>query len=252
VNQRIGQAMHTYGMLADGDRVLVAVSGGIDSLVLVKILQFWQTKAPIAYQLLAVHLDMGFGSDEADQVASRLAALQVDYLIERTDFGRRALAAEVGRSGCFHCARQRRSRLFALAEGMGCNKIAMGHHQEDIIETFFLNLLYGGNLSTMVPRQDFFGGKLAMIRPLAFLTKADIRALGDDFGLSPVANPCPLSTESKRQQIRDLLEKSIYPLDPSTRATIFTALANVRPDYLLKNPAGSNRKRRASQPVETI
>lgn len=251
VNQRIGQAMHTYGMLADGDRVLVAVSGGIDSLVLVKILQFWQAKAPIAYQLLAVHLDMGFGSDEAEQVATRLAGLQVDYLIEHTDFGRRALAAEAGRSGCFHCARQRRSRLFALAEEKGCNKIAMGHHQEDIIETFFLNLLYGGNLSTMVPRQDFFGGKLAMIRPLAYLTKTDIRALGDDFGLSPVANPCPLSTESKRQQIRDLLEKSIYSLDPSTRATIFTALANVRPDYLLKNPAAGGRNHRASQPVET-
>lgn len=242
--------MHTYGMLADGDRVLVAVSGGIDSLVLVKILQFWQTKAPITYQLLAVHLDMGFGNDEAERVATRLAGLGVDYLIEKTDFGKRALEAEAGRSGCFHCARQRRSRLFALAEEKGCNKIAMGHHQEDIIETFFLNLFYGGNLSTMVPKQDFFGGKLAMIRPLAFLTKADIRALGEDFSLSPVANPCPLSTESKRQQIRDLLEKSIYALDPSIRATIFTALANVRPDYLLKNPVGNNRPR-ATRPSGT-
>lgn len=250
VNQRIGQAMHAYGMLADGDRVLIAVSGGIDSLVLVKILQLWQSKAPISYQLLAVHLDMGFGSDEAEQVAARLTGLQVDYLIEKTDFGRRALEANAGRNGCFHCARQRRSRLFALAEEKGCNKIAMGHHQEDIIETFFLNLLYGGNLSTMVPKQDFFGGKVAMIRPLAFLTKAEIRSLGDDFGLSPVANPCPLSDQSKRQEIRDLLEKSIYSLDPSIRATIFTALANVRPDYLLKKPVGNDGSR-ASQPSKT-
>lgn len=241
--------MHTYGMLADGDRVMIAVSGGIDSLVLIKILQFWQTKAPIAYQLLAVHLDMGFGCNEAKQVASRLDGLEVEFLIEKTDFGRRALEADEGRSGCFHCARQRRSRLFTLAGEKECNKIAMGHHQEDIIETFFLNLLYGGNLSTMVPKQDFFGGKVAMIRPLAFLTKAEIRTLGQDFGLSPVANPCPLSGESKRQQVRDLLEKSIYSLDPSTRATIFAALANVRPDYLLKNPAGNQpAKRRATRP----
>ncbi len=158
INHRIGQALHTYEMLAEGDRVMLAVSGGIDSLVLVRILQYWRTKAPINYQLLAVHLDMGFGSDEAEQVAERLKRLEVDYLIEKTDFGRRALAAEDGRSGCFYCARQRRSRLFALAEEKGCNKIAMGHHQEDIIETFFLNLLYGGNLSTMVPKQEFFGG----------------------------------------------------------------------------------------------
>jgi len=244
VNHRIGQALHTYGMLADGDRVMVAVSGGVDSLVLLRILEYWRTKAPINYQISAVHLDMGFGSDEAEQVATRLDELQVDYLVEKTDFGRRALAAEDGRSGCFYCARQRRNRLFAMAEERGCNKIAMGHHQEDIIETFFLNLLYGGNLSTMVPKQEFFGGKLALIRPLAFLTKADIRGLGEDFGLNPVANPCPLSSQSKRQQIRDLLEKSIYSLDHSTRATIFTALANVRPDYLLKSPTGSNRRHR--------
>ena len=250
-NHRIGQALHTYNMLADGDRVLVAVSGGIDSLVLVKILQYWRTKAPIDYQLLAVHLDMGFGSDEAEQVAARLAGLEVENLVEKTAYGRQALEAEDGRSGCFYCARQRRSRLFALAEANGCNKLAMGHHQEDIIETFFLNLFYGGNLSTMVPKQEFFGGKLALIRPLAFLTKADIRTLGDDFSLSPVANPCPLSSQSKRQEIRDLLEKSIYSLDPAIRATIFTALANVRPNYLLKSPAGGNRKRRSSQPPDS-
>ncbi|NTV14699.1 MAG: hypothetical protein HGA96_12335 [Desulfobulbaceae bacterium] len=238
-------------MLADGDRVLLAVSGGIDSLVLVKILQYWRTKAPIDYQLLAVHLDMGFGSDEAEQVAAKLARLKVDYLIEKTDFGRRALEAADGRSGCFYCARQRRSRLFALAEEKGCNKLAMGHHQEDIIETFFLNLLYGGNLSTMVPKQEFFGGKLALIRPLAFLTKTDIRVLGNNLDLSPVANPCPLSGQSKRQEIRDLLEKSIYSLDSSTRATIFTALANVRPDYLLKNPAGKQPRRAPQRPDPT-
>ena len=248
VNHKIGQAMHTYGMLADGDRVMVAVSGGIDSLVLVKTLQLWLGKAPINYRLTAVHLDMGFGNNEAEQVSARLRQLGVEQLIEKTDFGRRALEAEDGRSGCFHCARRRRNRLFALAGEKGCNKIAMGHHQEDIIETFFLNLLFGGNLSTMVPRQDLFGGKLSLIRPLAYLSKAEIRSLGEEFSLEPIANPCPLSSESKRQQIRDLLEKSFYPLTPSTKATIFTALANVRPDYLLKPPGGKEKKHTQAEP----
>jgi tRNA 2-thiocytidine biosynthesis protein TtcA len=158
VNHQIGLALHTYEMLADGDRVMLAVSGGIDSLVLVWLLRFWLRKAPIDYQLLAVHLDMGFGEKEAGLIAIQLDRLGVPYLIEKTDFGRRALEAEEGRSGCFHCARQRRNRLFELAREKGCNKIALGHHQEDIIETFFLNLLWAGNLSTMAPKQELFGG----------------------------------------------------------------------------------------------
>jgi tRNA 2-thiocytidine biosynthesis protein TtcA len=238
VNHRIGLALHTYGMLAAGDRVVLAVSGGIDSLVLAWLLQFWRRKAPIDYELLAVHLDMGFGKKEAALVATQLDRLGLPYLIEKTDFGPRAMAAEDGRSGCYHCARQRRHRLFELAREKGCTKIAMGHHQEDIIETFFLNLLWAGNLSTMVPKQELFGGRLALIRPMAYLEKKEIREIGGNLGIEPVSNPCPLAKESKRMQTRALLEKQIYSLDPATKATIFNALANLRPDYLLKKPTG--------------
>lgn len=238
VNHRIGLALHTYEMLDDGDRVMIAVSGGIDSLVLVWLLKFWRRKAPIDYDLLAVHLDMGFGENEDELVAVQLERLDLPYLIEKTDFGRRALEAEEGRSGCYHCARQRRNRLFELAREKNCNKIAMGHHQEDIIETFFLNLLWAGNLSTMVPKQELFEGRLALIRPLAYLAKSEIREMGDRLGIEPVANPCPLAGESKRMRTRTLLEASIYPLDPVVKATIFNALANIRPDYLLKKEPG--------------
>jgi len=238
VNHRIGLALHTYEMLADGDRLMLAVSGGIDSLVLVWLLRFWSRKAPIDYDLLAIHLDMGFGDKEAGLVATQLDRLGLPYLIEKTDFGRRALEAEEGRSACYHCARQRRNRLFELAREKGCNKIAMGHHQEDIIETFFLNLLWAGNLSTMVPKQELFGGRLALIRPMAYLEKSEILEIGASLGIEPVANPCPLAVESKRMQIRALLEESIYSLDPAAKATIFNALANPRPDYLLKKPIG--------------
>jgi tRNA 2-thiocytidine biosynthesis protein TtcA len=238
VNHRVGLALHTYEMLTDGDRLMLAVSGGIDSLVLVWLLKFWRRKAPIDYDLLAVHLDMGFGDKEAGLVATQLDRLGLPYLIEKTDFGRRAQEAEEGRSGCYHCARQRRSRLFELAREKGCNKLAMGHHQEDIIETFFLNLLWAGNLSTMVPKQELFGGRLALIRPMAYLEKSEILEIGASLGIEPVANPCPLAEKSKRMQTRALLEESIYPLDPAAKATIFNALANLRPDYLLKKPTG--------------
>ncbi|MBU0483270.1 MAG: tRNA 2-thiocytidine(32) synthetase TtcA [Proteobacteria bacterium] len=237
INRSIGQAMHTYEMLANGDKVMIAVSGGIDSLVLTWILDNWRRKAPIDYQILAVHLDMGFGDQESQLVEQQLHRLKIPYLIEQTDFGKKAMLAEDGKSGCFHCARQRRKRLFDLAAEKGFSKIALGHHKEDIIETFFINLMYGGNLSTMVPKQILFAGKLALIRPLAFLEKKQIRSLGEELGVTAVANPCPLSEKCQRAKTRALLE-SIYQKDPAIKSTIFTSLGNVKPDYLL---TGTNR-----------
>lgn len=232
INRLTGRAMHAYAMLAAGDRVMVAVSGGIDSLVLVWLLDFWRKKAPIDFEILAVHLDMGFGSGEHLLVREQLGRLDVPFLIEETSFGEEALTAEDGKSGCYHCAKQRRNRLFTLAGERGCTKLAFGHHKEDIIETFFLNMLYSGNLSTMVPRQELFGGRLAVIRPLAFLEKSQIRELGQTLGITPVANPCPLSNDSKRQEIRSLLE-SLYAANPRIKSNIFHALANCRTEYLL-------------------
>ncbi len=232
-NRLIGRAMHDYKMLNDKDRVMIAVSGGIDSLVLLSILDHWQKKAPISYELIAVHLDMGFGEEEADLVDAQLERLGVKHLIEKTDIGPRAMEDENGKSGCFHCSRRRRNRLFEIAREKDFTKIALGHHKEDIIETFYINMMYAGNLSTMVPRQNLFDGRLALIRPMAYLEKAEIKKMGRELGIEPVSNPCPLSGTSKRQQVRDLLE-SIYEKDESIKSTIFSSLANVKPDYLLK------------------
>lgn len=231
INRLIGQAMHEYQMLADGDRVLVAVSGGVDSLVLTAILKLWQEKAPISYTIDAVHLDMGFGIDEAHLVDRQLAKTSVPYEIIQTTIGKDALALEDS-STCFHCARNRRTKLFNLARERGCTKLALGHHKEDIIETFFINLFYGGNLSTMLPKQELFKGNLALIRPLAFVQKDQIHELAELFDFSPVANPCPLTGSTKRQAIRQMMT-GLYQKDDNLMSTIFAALGNVKPDYLL-------------------
>lgn len=235
MNRLVGRAMHLYNMLADGDRVMIAVSGGIDSLVLTWLLKQWREKAPISYEILAVHLDMGFGGKEIDLVKHQLARLDVPMLLETTDFGPRAVSAEAGKSGCYHCARQRRNRLFALAEIHQCNKLALGHHQEDIIETFFINLFYSGNLSTMAPNQKLFEGRLFLIRPLALVSKKEIRHLGQVLGIEPVANPCPLAKDSRREKIRGWLDE-LYAQEPAIKASIFSALGNIKPDYLLVPP----------------
>ena len=175
VNRRIGQAMHDYSMLADGDRVLVAVSGGVDSLVLAWILKFWQKKAPIDYSLKAVVIDNEFWrlhpevARPADRIAGELARIGIDCTVEWA-----WTLAEEERT-CFRCARNRRSQLFDIARRHGFAKIALGHHKDDLIETFFLNLLYSGNISTMVPKQELFEGKLALIRPMAYLAKTEVQ-----------------------------------------------------------------------------
>jgi tRNA 2-thiocytidine biosynthesis protein TtcA len=234
VNRRIGQAMHSYSMLADCDQVLIAVSGGVDSLVLTWILNYWQHKAPIRYNIQAAYIDNGFDSQTGDRVEEQLQKIKVPYLIKKTDFWNKATAAENGKSVCYHCARLRRNLLFSIAEQQGFNKIAFGHHKDDILETFFINLLYAGNLSTMVPRQKLFDGRLNIIRPMAYLEKKEIQNIAEEANIIPVKNPCPKDSNSKRQEARRIVE-SLSDLDPKVKSNMFAALSNIRQEYLLDN-----------------
>ena len=234
VNRRIGQAMHNYSMLADGDQVLIAVSGGVDSLVLTWILNHWQHKAPIRYNIQAAYIDNGFDSQTSDRVEEQLKKIKVPYLIKKTDFWDKATTAENGKSVCYHCARLRRNLLFSIAEQQGFNKIAFGHHKDDILETFFINLLYAGNLSTMVPRQELFDGRLNIIRPMAYLEKIEIKNIAEEVNIIPVKNPCPKDSDSKRQEARRVVE-SLSGLDSKVKSNMFTALSNIRQGYLLDN-----------------
>lgn len=244
LNRLVGRAMHDYAMLADGDRILVAVSGGIDSLVLAWLLLGWRRKAPIDYRIEAVHVDMDATGEQpgpgARQVAVILRGLGLGLHILparwRPDPPASATAAPV-QDLCFACARSRRTQLFDHARQSGCNKIAFGHHRDDIIETFLLNLTCAGNISTMSPRQDLFSGRLALIRPLAYLDKAQIEGVGGQLGLEPVRSSCPLGERTRRRAIHQLATQ-IYQQIPGAKEHIFAALGNVRLDYLLKQSSG--------------
>jgi tRNA 2-thiocytidine biosynthesis protein TtcA len=241
-NRRIAQAMMDYGMLSHGDRVLVAVSGGIDSLVLAWVLHNWRRKAPIDYSVQAVYVDMrpvdGQRGSRAGQVADRLASLGLSCVTLETEQPvPEQTASGADASGvCFQCARNRRRRLFEYARQERYNTIALGHHRDDIVETFFINLTSGGNISTMRPKQELFSGRLALIRPLAYLEKEEIQGIGGRLGLDPVASDCPLSEKTRRRDVRGLLEH-IYAQIPGSREHIFAALGNVRQDYLLLRKA---------------
>ncbi len=228
VNKRVGKAMHDYGMISDGDKILVAVSGGVDSLVLAWLLYQWRKKAPISYRLLFIHINSGFSPLAADgeyEVAVQLK--QFGITVEVIE-GR----AIEGERNCFICSKQRRNQLFDLADERGCSKIAFGHHKDDLIETLFINMLYSGNISTMLPKQALFDNTLHLIRPMAYLEKSEVVEIAEGVGLRPTANLCPLADNTRRDKIRTFLEQ-LYKEDPEVKNSIFASLSNVREGYML-------------------
>jgi len=231
-NKRIGQAMCDYSMLDDGDHVLVAVSGGIDSLVLLWLLQYWQKKAPVSYELHAVHIDMDIWSSEMAEPSPLLSLAQQMQLIGVELYVEKSLPLTGELRSCFSCSKLRRKQLFDLASRLKCNKIAFGHHRDDLLETLFLNMFYSGNISTMVPRQDLFEGRLAVIRPLAYIEKQEVVKIAEDVGLCAVSNFCPLAGDTKREEIQNMLE-SIYARIPGAKASLFASMKNVREGYML-------------------
>ena len=232
LNRKIGQAMHDYSMFKDGDRVLVAVSGGVDRLVLVCLLHLWQKKAPVSFELQALHIDHGFWKDLQDGISPEISIGQQlqEYSIE-LHIEKEWEEKEQERS-CYLCSRNRRSQLFDYAKEHSYNKIAFGHHKDDLIETFMINAVYSGNISTMLPRQNLFNGSLSLLRPMAYLEKVDVLQLARDFSLHPVENGCPLSANTRRERVRTLLE-GLYNSEPGAKNSLFAALSNVRLDYLL-------------------
>jgi tRNA 2-thiocytidine biosynthesis protein TtcA len=227
----MGKAIHSRQMIEDGDHVLVAVSGGKDSLSLLWLLRERIKRIPIEYRITAVHVDPGFGANSAEQMEAFFLDHGFEYRVLKSDIGPKAHGPENRENPCFLCSRLRRKLLFQLAGDLECNKIAFGHHKDDLIETFFLNVFYGASVSTMLPVQAFFNGKVTAIRPLYMLDEDTIRRYTKSMEWPKINLGCPTAGSSKREDVKKML-KSFYRTNKKIRGNIFHALQNVKPEYL--------------------
>ncbi|MCJ7774587.1 MAG: tRNA 2-thiocytidine(32) synthetase TtcA [Desulfobacterales bacterium] len=233
LNRVIGKALNQYEMISDGDRIVVGLSGGKDSLALIWFLNERRSRIPIHYDLFAVHIEPGFDGGFSKALEVYCKSIGIQLRIEYTDYGLQGHSSENRENPCFLCSRLRRKHLFEIADELGCSKLALGHHKDDIIETLFMNICYAGEISTMVPSQSIFDQTFTVIRPLAFADEDLIQRFAKDQCFPEFINPCPSANQSKRREIKTLL-KSLYTTNRKIKGNIFRSMSHVRSDYLLK------------------
>ena len=229
-----GQAIGDFGMIAEGDRVMVCLSGGKDSYGMLDVLLKLRQRAPISFDIVAVNLDQGHPGFPKEVLPNYLTSLKVPFRIEEQDtysVVKRVLPE--GKTMCSLCSRLRRGVLYRVATELGATKIALGHHRDDIIETFFLNLFFGGKLKTMPPKLVSDDGRQVVIRPMAYVAERDLEAYAGLRGFPII--PCDLcgSQENlQRKQLKRML-REWEKLFPGRIESIFNALSRVTPSHLL-------------------
>lgn len=229
----VGEAVADYNMIEDGDKIMVCLSGGKDSYTLLDILLYLQKVAPIQFSLIAVNLDQKQPSFPEHILPEYLKSIGVDYhIIEKDTYSIVKEKIPEGKTTCSLCSRLRRGALYTYADEIGANKVALGHHRDDIVETFFLNLFYGGTLKAMPPKLLADDKRNIVIRPLAYCHEKDIESYAKlkEFPIIP-CNLCGSKDNLQRQVVKEMLNK--WEKDHPGRVEImFRALKNVVPSQL--------------------
>ncbi len=233
LRRNVGQAIVDFNMIEDGDKVMVCLSGGKDSYTLLDILMGLQKSAPIDFELIAVNLDQKQPGFPEAILPNYLKSIEVPFeIIEEDTYSIVKDKIPEGKTTCGLCSRLRRGIIYGWAERNGVNKIALGHHRDDIIETLFLNMFFGGKLKSMPPKLNSDDGKHIVIRPLAYAKEKDIAqyAKVKEFPIIP-CNLCGSQENLQRQNIKMMLQDWDRKY-PGRIETIFKSITNVAPSHL--------------------
>jgi tRNA 2-thiocytidine biosynthesis protein TtcA len=232
--RQVGQAIMEYNMIEAGDKVMVCVSGGKDSYAMLDILLKLKARAPVHFDLVAVNLDQGQPGFPAHVVEEHLRKVGVPYrMLRRDTYSVVKRVVPEGKSTCAACSRFRRGVLYDAAVELGCSKIALGHHREDLIETLLLNALYSGSLKAMPPKLHSSDGRNVVIRPLCYAAEADIAAFAAAVAFPIV--PCDLCGSQpnlRRKRVKGLLAE-LSAEHPAVKGNLLHALGHVIPGHLL-------------------
>lgn len=228
------RTISTYHLVGDGDRIMVAVSGGKDSYTLLDLLWEARARAPFSFDVVAVHLDQGQPGYDGAPLRRWLEAFGAPFeIVHRDTYSKVVELVPEGKSYCGPCSRMRRGILYTTAERLGCNKIALGHHRDDALETLLLNLFYAGKLQAMPAGYTTDDGRFRVIRPLVECAEADIvlHAAEQAYPILP-CNLCGSQTGLRREKMKRLLDE-MEKDNPHVRQVMLNALRNVQPSHLL-------------------
>lgn len=219
------KGVEKYKMIKDGDKIAVGISGGKDSVTLLKLLAEFRRFSPYKYQLVAISVDLNFKDKPMDfsPIKKLCDELDVEYVIEKTDIGEIVFDARKETNPCSLCSKMRKGALYDVAKKLGCNKVAIGHHADDLIDTFILSLFYEGRLSTFAPKSYLSKMDLVLIRPMIMVEEPLITAFSKEIPI--VESKCPANKNTKREFAKEMI-KLIGQDVKNIREMIYTALTH--------------------------
>ncbi|MBR2705478.1 MAG: tRNA 2-thiocytidine(32) synthetase TtcA [Clostridia bacterium] len=217
------RAIEDYNMIEDGDKIAVALSGGKDSLTMLLALKNLQIFFPKKFEIIAVTINPGFDEFDTSELEKLCAEKEIKYVVEKTDIKAIVFDVRNEKNPCSLCANLRRGILNSVAIREGCNKIALGHNEDDVLETFMLNLLYGGSISTFAPMSYMDRSGITLIRPLIYAPEKYIRSFAKKNNLPVMPKVCPMDGVSKREDMKNLIYQFQKDI-PRVRENLYGAI----------------------------
>jgi len=217
------KAIQDYDMIQEGDRIAIGVSGGKDSLCLLYALGHLRHFYPVKFELEAITLDLGFGKTDTTPIKDLCDKLGVRYTVEETNIGKIVFDIRKEKNPCSMCANLRRGALDNAAKRLNCNKVALGHNRDDVIETALLSMFYEGRFHTFSPVTYLDRTELYLIRPLIYIEEKEIKGFVNKAGLTVVPNPCPNNGFSKRQYVKELI-RTLNMDNKNIKSNLFGAI----------------------------